>query len=178
MPEGFGGAFEGLCAPHTRMGKQRLGHLFTYFEDRVERIHGGLGHERNLHPSYLLAGLLVAQLHDILAVDFDSAGIGVDIAGQQPQDRLGKRGFAAAGFAQDHHGFVAAQVQADAVDGVQNALLRAEIETQVLDLQERLLGKGHYNSRNLGLKTLSKAKPTMAKPRPERSKSAAGSSTQ
>ena len=72
----------------------------------------------------------------------------------------------------------AAQVEADAVDGVQDALLRAEIETQVLDLQYRRVGEGHYRSRNLGLKTLSRAKPTMAKPRPERSRRAAGSRTQ
>ena len=116
------------------MGEQGFGHLVAYFEDRVERIHGGLGHERDLHPAHLLAILFVAQLHDLLAVDFDAAGIGVDVAGQQAQDGLGERGLATAGFAEDNHGFVAAQVEADAVDGVQDALLGAEIESQILDL--------------------------------------------
>ncbi len=77
-----------------------------------------------------------AQLCDVLAVQPDAAGGGID----QPGDGAAKSGFAAAAFAHQAEGFARREAKAHVVHRLDKSLLDGEMNFEVSHLQQRLTG--------------------------------------
>jgi len=94
---------------------------------RVLEDHGHLGAQA-AHPT-------LAVLGDVLAVEDDLAGGRLD----ELEDRPAGRGLAAARLADDAERLALLDLEADAVDGMQQALRRVEVLGQVVDFQKDFL---------------------------------------
>ncbi|MBA7681946.1 hypothetical protein ES703_90290 [subsurface metagenome] len=134
--------------PHQTMCQQRFGNLIPDLDHRVEGIHRRLGDEGELGPSHLPPEALLAELHQVNAIKVDLPGIGMHVAGQEPQDSLGERGLTTAGLADDHHRRFPADLKAHPIHRLKWAARAAEVEAQVVDPDKRI--SLHHISLNLG----------------------------
>ena len=245
VAEGRRGLLQGLGFAHAHVLHEGLRHLISHPQHRIQGVHGGLGHEGDAQPADVLAELLLAHPNQLLAIQEHAAAEVFHVPGQQAQQGPGQGGLATARLPQDDHGLVAGQLEADPVHGLDHAPSGAEVQFQVLHLEECValgpvgaqlsdtklvghervsnlcskkpkksvhgrrgkLGDGSwgcgfalagleppiaqsppfrfsipkscfYSPRNRGLKTRSRANPTMAKPRPVNMSRPAGSNTQ
>ena len=109
---------------------------------RHARVQAGLRVlEDHLHARSDAPQLLAAQGRDVPTVEQDAAACDV----VEAQDRPAGRGLAAAGFADQSQGLAPADVEADAVDrlddsdlAADDALVDGEMHAQVLDAQQHL----------------------------------------
>src|SRR5215471_11631856 len=113
--------------------------------DRHARIERGVGVLKNdLHVAAERTQFAAGQYGRVLALEPDLAGSRFDKA----QDAAAGRGFAAAGLADEPQRLAAADIEADAVDGMhafdrarQQSALDRKMLNQVLDPQQRLSGR-------------------------------------
>ncbi len=158
------------------MCQQGFGDLIPNLDHRVEGIHRRLGYEGELGPSHLPPEALVAELHQVNAVEVNLPGVGMYITGQQPQDCSGKRGLTTAGLPDDHHRRFPADLEAHPIHRLKRAPGGAKVEPQVLDPDKRI--SLHHTSLNRGLTMRSRVKPTKAKPSPNNIRTSAGNTVQ
>ena len=118
------------------------------FMPRVQRGVGVL--EDDLHVAAQRTQVVAVHAPDVGALEPDLARAGLD----QPQDAAAGRRLAAARFAHQAQGLALADVEADAVDGVnlvdgarEDAALDREVLAQVADLEE-VLGDGGMGARS------------------------------
>ena len=128
----------------------RLGDLITDPEHRVERRHRVLEDHRHLAAADLAELVLghreqVAALEDRFAAH-DPAGRLRD----QPEHREHGHALARARLADDAEHLAGEEVVADAGDGLHDAVLRLELDRQVVDREDRLRGHGAEATRNQG----------------------------
>jgi hypothetical protein len=105
--------------------------------DRVQRGHRVLEDHRDLRPADL-AQLVLGGAQELGALVVRRAGErGVRRAVEAEQAQRGDR-LARAGLAHDGEHLAGAQRQRDVVDGVDGALVGAEVDLEVLDVEQQL----------------------------------------
>ena len=121
--------------PHIRVVAQQFGDLPADGHDRVERAGRVLEDHRDAGTADV-AHLVGGLGQQILAVEPDAAGC--DAAGRldQPHDRLGDGGLAAAALADNAQRLPSVHRQTYAVDRLQEAALGAELRDEAVDLQQ------------------------------------------
>ena len=132
----------------------RRDHLRPDLEDRVERHHRVLEDHGDLSAADLAHGLAL-QAGEILAVEEHLAAR--DLAGRldQAEDRIAGHALAGAGLADESQDAAASDLEADAVDGLQNAGPGLELRLEILD------AKNCFAHRlRLGFRTLRTWSPT------------------
>ena len=117
---------------------QRLDQLGADGQDRIERGHRILEHDRQRSPAQL-AQFLRRQLQQILPVEHHAAGE-LCLLRQQLQDRPRQHGLAAAGFADDAERPPGADGEVDMIDRAQIAARRRQVDGDILDGKQGLIG--------------------------------------
>ena len=117
------------------MDADRLGDLATDRHRRVERGHRVLEDHADVVAADL-ADLLLADRHEVAAVQSDLAAGDEPAPRQQAHDRHRGHRLAAAGLADDAHGLSRLDVEAEAVDGVDGAAAQADPGLEIVDLEQ------------------------------------------
>ena len=131
-------AFGGGRKIKLEMFLQRLDQLGADGQDRVERRHRVLEHDRQ-RSSAQLAQLLRRQLQQVLPVEHHAAGE-LCLLRQQLQDRARQHGLAATAFADDAERPPGADGEVDMIDRAQIAARRRQIDGDILDGKQRSFG--------------------------------------
>ena len=124
---------------HAEMNEQRLHDLKPDPQNRIERRHRLLEDHRDVMTADP-AHLLVVELQEIAAVEHDRAGGDFGGLGEKPHDRQRGDGLARAGFTDDRDHLTGIDGVADVLDRAHEAVGRAELDAQVLDLKNWLAG--------------------------------------
>ena len=133
----FQGALAGVRLAHALVQPQRFAELLLDRVKRVERGHRLLENHGDAVAAYR-AHRRSGGMEQFLAVQPDTAaGVRGGGVGQQLQDAERGDRLAGAGFADQSDGLAAIDRQGQALDGVHGAALSAEIDRQVLYVQQR-----------------------------------------
>ncbi len=118
---GFG---QGIPATPVQVDPQRLGDLFADPFDRVEGCHGVLEHHGHLHPPEVL--LPVGSHSEHVAVAEADRSFDLGVGRQQVHESLCGDRLARTGLADNANGLADFEVERDAVDGPDQALIGSE----------------------------------------------------
>ena len=116
------------------MKQQRLGHLPSDSEHRVERSHGVLKDHRDRLTADLLH-LRIAQLREISPLEQDLAADDPPRPRDEPHDAQGGHRLAAPRLSDDAQGLARMELERDAVHRFDDPLWRLELRLQVADLE-------------------------------------------
>jgi hypothetical protein len=104
--------------------------------DRVERGHRVLEDHRDLRPAHLAHGVL-AERHEVAALVDHLAREDRVRVDDEPHHGHHRDALARAGLAHDSQHLALLEVEAHAVDGLHEAVLGAERDLEVSDLEQR-----------------------------------------
>ena len=142
-----------IGARHATVCPNGLDHLLLDGQHRVEAGHWVLEDHGHVATADL-AQLGLRQTSQVLAVEDHPAALDpAGRLGQQPNDREVGHALAAAGLTDDPEPLALVQRKADPIDGVDRAVMGAELHDEVLDQQEchglaYRLSRGSSDSRN------------------------------
>src|SRR5438094_1138847 len=115
------GLLHRLVSIHVVMDDERFRHLGAGTHRRVEGVQGALEDHRDAFPPDLFPEILVAEGHNVLAVEPDLALVALDVLRQETKDRVRGRGLSASALADDGDRLALLQLKGNIVDGVDRA---------------------------------------------------------
>src|ERR687889_1884704 len=122
---------------HLVVGAHSRDHLRSDFEDRIEGHHRILEDHSDLSAADLPHGLAL-QAGEILAVQENLAACDPPWRLDQAENGVARHALAGTGLADEPQNTAAADLEADAVDGLQNAGPGLELRLKVSDAKNRI----------------------------------------
>jgi hypothetical protein len=143
--EQLAGAALGRLPIEGPMAQDRLDDLATHRVDGIERGERLLEDHRRHRPAHLGA-TAIGQSVDVLAGEPHRSEDARPTPGIEPQDGAERDALARAGFTEQRQHFTAAHRERDAVQGLDRAVPREELDGEILHLEQRRrvcqLGRG------------------------------------
>ena len=125
----------GLAPVHSLMDHERLGNLALDREHRVQTGHGLLEDNGNLVSADFL-NLAYRQPGHVASLEHDASAVNVAVRVQKAQYAHGGNALAGAGLAHDAQRAAGLNGIGNAVDGFDDAALRGEEGSQVIDFKQ------------------------------------------
>ena len=126
-----------LLAGRDRLvGRDRILQLSANRQDRVERVHGALHHDRVVTPADFAKRLLIHR-QQVAPLKAHAAGNHPRRRAEQAGDREQKRRFSTARLADDADELAGRHVERDLVDGADRAGIRRVFDREIFDLEHR-----------------------------------------
>ena len=135
MLQHFARFFRGLLLVDALMQNVNLRNLFAHRQHGIQAGHGVLKDHADKAAAHFLQ-LVLARGKNVLSVKRDaSAGDHAGRVRNQAQNRKRGRCFSGAGFADQAKRFAALDLQTHVIDCLYDAVVGAELNAQVLDVQ-------------------------------------------
>src|SRR5918992_1564053 len=165
LVEELRGAPVGGRPVHAKVRLERLADLSADGQDRVQRGHRVLEDHCDL-PATDLPQLRVVELQQVLPAEHGGPARHAPVASEDPEQRERGHALAAARLADDAECLTWGDVEGDAVDRVDQAAPRPELDVEILDRQERL-ARHQPRPRSLGSSASRSPSPIRLKPSTE-----------
>ena len=148
----FKGAFQGGLLVQVLVEHDRFSDLATDGEERIEGSHRFLENHRDFAAAdFADFGAAWIELREVYGIAATAGGMEADFtvddfAGrllEQAHDRTGSDAFAAAAFTDDAEGGLAREVEVDAINGADDALVGEKVGTQITNFKNVIRSGSH-----------------------------------